>query len=199
VTRRVLFATTNAGKLRELSALAVGLQVLSPSDVGPLRHVEESEPTLEGNARKKALAWAQASSLVTLADDSGLFVDALAGRPGVHSARYVPGDDGARVARLLEELKDVPEARRAASFECALCLAAPTGESVVETGACQGTVLREPRGSGGFGYDPVLLVPELGRTLAELSLEEKGRISHRARAFVRMRPWLEAYSAGRWP
>jgi XTP/dITP diphosphohydrolase len=195
----LLFATTNPGKLRELRALAAGLEVVSPADVASLPDVEETEITLEDNARKKALAWASASSLVTLADDSGLFVDALGGRPGVHSARYAPGNDSARVARLLEELNGVAEPARTASFRCALCLAAPQGQSVVETGRCEGLITREPRGTGGFGYDPVLLLPELGRTMAELSASEKGRISHRARAFARMEPWFQAYAAGRWP
>jgi XTP/dITP diphosphohydrolase len=195
----LLFASTNSGKLRELRALAHGLTVLSPDDVSPLPLVAETENTLEDNARKKALAWARASSLVTLADDSGLFVDALGGRPGIHSARYAPGDDAARVARLLAELDGVAEPARTASFRCALCLAAPSGQSVVETGSCQGIVTRVPRGTGGFGYDPVLLLPELGRTMAELSPTEKARVSHRARAFARMEPWFQAYAAGRWP
>ena len=195
----LLFATTNPGKLRELRALATGLQVLSVSDVAPLPIVEETEATLEGNARKKALAWARASSVPVLADDSGLFVDALEGRPGVHSARYASGDDTARVRRLLEELRGVPPARRTAAFRCALCLAVPGGANVVELGSCQGTITEEPLGSGGFGYDPVLLVPELGRTLAEVSSAEKASVSHRARAFARMRPWLLAYATGHWP
>jgi len=199
VRKPLLFATTNPGKLRELRALSSGLQVLSAADVAPLPEVEETESTLEGNARKKALAWAKASSLVTLADDSGLFVDALQGRPGVHSARYAPGDDAARVRRLLEELQGVPDAARTAAFRCALCLAAPTGQSVVEMGSCPGVITTQPRGTGGFGYDPVLRVPELGCTLAELSLTEKSRISHRARAFTHLQPWLLAYAAGRWP
>ncbi len=197
--RPLLFATTNPGKLRELRALASDLDVLSAADVAPLPAVEETEPTLEGNATKKALAWARASGLVTLADDSGLFVDALQGRPGVQSARYAPGDDGARVSRLLEELQDVPESARTAAFRCALCLADPEGHFVVETASCPGSITREPRGTGGFGYDPVLLLPESQRTLAELSLAEKSRISHRARAFALLRPWLLAYAAGHWP
>ena len=199
MSRPLLFATTNPGKLRELRALATGLEVLTPADVATLPEVEETEPTLEGNAKKKAVTWANASSLVTVADDSGLFVDALAGRPGVLSARYAPGDDRARVRRLLEELEHIPDALRTAAFRCALCLAAPFGPSVVETGSCQGVITREARGSGGFGYDPVLFVPELGRTLAEVSAAEKARLSHRARAFARMESWLLGYEAGRWP
>lgn len=195
----LLFASTNPGKLGELRALATGLTVLSPAECGPLPVVDETESTLAGNAQKKALAWARASSLATLADDSGLFVEALQGRPGVQSARYAEGDDMARVRKLLEEMKDVPAARRAAAFECALCLAAPSGQSVVEVGRCTGTVTEGPRGTGGFGYDSVVLVPELGRTLAEVSPAEKASVSHRARAFARMRPWLLAYAAGRWP
>lgn len=197
--KALLFATTNPGKLRELRALATELEVLSLSEVASLPTVEETEATLEGNARKKALTWARASSVATLADDSGLFVDALGGRPGVHSARYAPGDDMARVRRLLEELRGVPPGERTAAFRCALCLATPDGENVVELGSCHGTVTEEPRGSGGFGYDPVLLVPELGRTLSEVSAGEKASVSHRARAFARMRPWLLAYASGRWP
>lgn len=197
--RPLLFATTNPGKLRELRSLAAGLEVLSPAEVPGLPAVEETEETLLGNARRKALGWARASGLVTLADDSGLFVDALQGRPGVHSARYAPGDDSARVRKLLEELRQVPHPLRTAAFRCVLCLAAPDGRSVEEEGICHGIVTREPRGTGGFGYDPVLLVPELGRTLAEVSLEEKARFSHRARAFTRMQPILNSHAAGLWP
>lgn len=197
--RPLLLATTNPGKLSELRLLAEGLEVLSPREVAGLPPVEESESTLEGNARKKALAWASASGLVTLADDSGLFVEALGGRPGVHSARYAAGDDATRVARLLEEMRDVPDARRGACFRCVLCLAAPSGRSVVEEGVWGGEVTHEPRGSSGFGYDPVLLLPVLGRTVAELTPEEKGRLSHRAQAFARMQPWLAAYRQGSWP
>lgn len=195
----LLFATTNLGKLRELRALASGVKVVSPDDLLMLPPVEETEASLEGNARRKALAWAQASGLVTLADDSGLFVDALNGRPGVHSARYAPGDDGARVALLLEELRNVSDERRTASFRCALCLATPSGQWQLAEGACSGVVSRSPRGAGGFGYDPILLIPQLNRTLAELTVDEKNRLSHRAQAFERMRPWLVAYEKGRWP
>lgn len=197
--RPLLLATTNEGKLRELRLLAEGLEALSPREVAGLPSVEETEPTLEGNARKKAIAWARASGLVTLADDSGLFVDALGGRPGVYSARYAEGNDATRVARLLEEMRDVPDSRRGACFRCVLCLGAPSGRAVVEEGVWCGMVTHQPRGSSGFGYDPVLLLPDLGRTVAELTAEEKGRLSHRAQAFARMQPWLAAYRKGSWP
>jgi XTP/dITP diphosphohydrolase len=187
---KLLFATRNPGKVRELQALATGLDVLSLADFSGVPEVEETEDTLQGNARLKALTVSRLSGLWALADDSGLFVDALGGAPGVHSARYAKGSDADRVAKLLHQMEGVPDGRRGAVFRCALALASPAGEVTLAEGECRGEVLRAPRGSGGFGYDPVLLLPELGRTMAELTLEEKGRFSHRARAFERMRPNL---------
>lgn len=187
---KLLFATRNPGKVLELQALATGLDVLSLADVSGVPEVEETEDTLQGNARLKALAAARGSGLWALADDSGLFVDALRGAPGVHSARYAAGGDADRVAKLLRQMERVPDGQRGAAFRCVLALASPAGEVTLAEGECRGQVLRMPRGSGGFGYDPVLLLPELGRTMAELTLEEKGRLSHRARAFERMRPTL---------
>jgi XTP/dITP diphosphohydrolase len=197
--RRLLFATTNLGKLRELTQMASGFTVLSLSDVPGVAEVEEDAPTLEGNAVKKAQGYARASGLITLADDSGLCVDALDSRPGVHSARYAPGDDRARVARLLEEMQGVPDGQRGASFQCVLCLASPDGAWVTERGECRGEVLRAPRGEGGFGYDPVLWIPALSSTMAELTPAQKAAISHRGRAFARIRPHLEACGRGEWP
>ncbi len=187
---RLLLATRNAGKLRELRSRVDGLEVLSLDDVAPMPEVEETEDTLEGNARLKALAGAGGTGLWTVADDSGLFVDALGGAPGVLSARYVPGSDADRVRALLEAMDGVPDEERGAAFRCVLALASPEGEVRKVEGACGGRILRAPRGSGGFGYDPVFLVPELGRTMAELSLEEKGRVSHRARALDALEPLL---------
>jgi XTP/dITP diphosphohydrolase len=187
---RLLFATRNPGKARELKALATGFDVLSLADVTGIPDVEETEDTLEGNARLKALAVSRTSGLWALADDSGLFVDALEGAPGVRSARYADGSDADRVAKLLGQMERVPDGQRGAAFRCVLALASPAGEVTLAEGECRGEVLRSPRGSGGFGYDPVLLLPELGRTMAELTLEEKGRVSHRARAFERMRTTL---------
>jgi XTP/dITP diphosphohydrolase len=192
--KRLLFATTSAGKLRELRALVAGLplEVLCLADVPAVPEVEEDGATFAENARKKALGYARATGLLALADDSGLCVDALGGRPGVLSARYAPGDDRARYEKVLRELEAVEEARRGAAFRCALCLASPAGVLAEEEGECRGRILRAPAGQGGFGYDPVFYVPEAGRTMAELSLEEKQRVSHRGRAFALMRPHLEA-------
>jgi len=193
---KLLLATRNAGKLRELRARVHGLDVVSLDDVTPMPEVEETEETLEGNARLKAVAGAKWAGLWTVADDSGLFVDALGGAPGVRSARYAPGSDAHRVRVLLEALDAVPDDERGASFRCVLALASPDGEVRPVEGVCRGRILRTPRGSGGFGYDPVFLVPELGRTMAELSLEEKGRTSHRARALDALEPLLRELSSG---
>ena len=187
---RLLVATRNAGKLREVRARVRGLEVVSLDDVPPMPEVEETEETLEGNARLKALTAARGSGLWAVADDSGLFVDALGGAPGVRSARYAPGTDADRVQALLRAMERVPDGERGAAFRCVLVLASPEGEVRLGQGECRGSILRAPRGSQGFGYDPVFLVPELGRTMAELTLEEKGRISHRARALEALAPEL---------
>jgi XTP/dITP diphosphohydrolase len=195
---RLLLATRNPGKLRELQARVQGLDVLSLDDVPPMPEVEESEDTLEGNARLKALAAARATALWTVADDSGLFVDALGGAPGVRSARYTAGSDADRVRALLGAMERVPDPERGGAFRCVLALASPEGGEVrFARGECRGSILRAPRGTGGFGYDPVFLLPDLGRTMAELSLEEKGRVSHRARALDALEPLLGALPRGR--
>ena len=193
---KLLLATRNAGKLEELRARVHGLDVLSLDDVAPMPEVEETEETLEGNARLKAVAGARGAGLWTVADDSGLFVDALGGAPGVRSARYAPGTDADRVRALLQAMDEVPDDARGASFRCVLALASPDGELWPVEGVCRGRILRAPRGRGGFGYDPVFLVPELERTMAELSLEEKGRVSHRARALDALEPLLRELSSG---
>jgi XTP/dITP diphosphohydrolase len=191
---KLLLATRNAGKLKELRARVHGIDVVSLDDVAPMPEVEETEETLEGNARLKAVAGARGAGLWTVADDSGLFVDALGGAPGVRSARYAPGSDADRVRALLQVMDQVPDDERGASFRCVLALASPDGEVRPVEGVCRGRILRAPRGSGGFGYDPVFLVPELERTMAELSLEEKGRVSHRARALDALEPLLRELS-----
>ncbi|CAM4427407.1 MULTISPECIES: RdgB/HAM1 family non-canonical purine NTP pyrophosphatase [Corallococcus] len=192
---KLLFATGNAGKLRELRAL-VGdaVEVVSLKDLPPIPEPVEDADTLEGNAVKKAREYSKATGLPALADDSGLFVDALDGQPGVLSARYAPGDDKARYEKLLTELADVPDEKRTASFRCALALVTGKGdEARVEVGRCEGVILRAPKGTNGFGYDPVFQVEgEGGRSMAELAPEEKSRVSHRARAFQLMRRHLLA-------
>jgi len=189
--RTLVFATTNPGKLKELRAL-VGdsVRVLSAADVPNAPEVEEDAPTFEGNARKKALEWARATGEWALADDSGLCVDALDGRPGVRSARYAP-TEAERNQRLLGELASVPAERRTARFVCALCLAAPDGTTEVAEGTCEGRIGDAPRGTNGFGYDPCFVLPD-GRTMAELTRDEKSALSHRGAAFRALLPRLKA-------
>ena len=184
----LLVATGNPGKLRELRALVAGLplEVVGPADVGLDLEVDETGDTLEANARLKAVACAAASGLPALADDSGLEVDALGGEPGVRSARWVPGSDADRVRALLVALEAVPREARTARFRSVVALAWPDGRVETATGTVEGRIASAPRGAGGFGYDPVFLVEDGGldgtRTMAELAAEEKGRLSHRARA-----------------
>jgi len=189
--RTLVFATTNKGKLKELEALVgAGVRVLSAADLPDLPEVVEDAPDFEGNARKKALTVAVVTGEWALADDSGLCVDALGGRPGVHSARYADTVE-ARNEKLLGELKDVPDEERTARFVCALCLAGPTGELEEARGACEGRIGHAPKGTNGFGYDPIFVLPD-GRTMAELSRDEKSALSHRGVAFRALLPRLLA-------
>lgn len=168
-------------------------------DVAGAALPEETEATYRGNALLKARAGAAQSGALTLADDSGLEVAALGGAPGVHSARFGgPGlDDAGRCARLLEALNGVPGARRTARFRCVIAIVEPGGREDVVEGAAEGVILDAPRGAGGFGYDPLFLYPPLGRTFAELTVEEKSRVSHRGRALAAARRLLlECYTPG---
>ncbi|QEH37427.1 Non-canonical purine NTP pyrophosphatase [Aquisphaera giovannonii] len=160
--------------------------------------VEETADTFAGNARKKASELASALGVWVLADDSGLSVDALGGAPGVLSARYAgePCDDAANNRKLLEALATVPEERRGAAFRCALAVADPSGAIRLESeAACRGRIVGELRGPRGFGYDPLFLIPEYHRTFGELSPLVKHQLSHRSRAFARLRPELRALVA----
>lgn len=191
---KLLIATHNRGKLREYADLLAGLPLalVSPDELEINLAVVESGATYADNARLKAIAYAQASGLLTLADDSGLEVDALDGAPGVRSARYALGGDADRVRALLHALTeaDVPKDKRSACFRCVIALAAPDGRCWTTDGTCAGRIIDEPRGSGGFGYDPVFFIPSHACTMAELMPEEKNRISHRARAAQSIRPIL---------
>ena len=183
-TPKLLIATTNRGKLRELSALLSGgpFAMLSLEDAGIDTEVSETGSTLEENAALKANTYARLSRMVTLADDSGLEVDALGGEPGVMSSRFAGPDatDAQRIAHLLRKLDNIPEGRWDARFRCVIAVAWPARPLELYSGECYGRIVRTPRGDDGFGYDPVFLLPEFGRTMAELSLEEKNRVSHRS-------------------
>ncbi len=195
MTRKLVFATHNRGKLAELRQLLTGLdlEVVSLDDV-EVPEIEEDGDSFEANAVKKAREASAALGLPALADDSGLEVEVLDGAPGVHSARYAGehGDDEANNDRLLAELADVPDGHRSARF-CSV-LAFVDGDQVLTAhGACEGVVLRERRGTGGFGYDPLFYVPELGATFAELGVGAKNDRSHRAVAMKAMKPLLIRY------
>jgi XTP/dITP diphosphohydrolase len=205
VSRPLVFATRNPGKLVELRELLPGLDVLGVDEAASrlrrtIPEVEEDADTFAGNAAKKALEVSRATGFPALADDSGLEVDALGGAPGVWSARYAGGGgDAANNAKLLVALRDVPPGRRTARFRAVLALAdveGALGDAVLTAeGVCEGVVLDAPRGTGGFGYDPLFLVPDLGQTFAELGVGPKGERSHRARAMQAIRPQLLAYLA----
>jgi len=193
---RIVVASRNAAKVREIHQVLEpsGLEVLSLDDVGFTADIEETGRTFADNAALKALAVAEATGEVVVADDSGLTVDMLGGGPGIHSARY--GGEGLtdpeRVQLLLEELADVPHHQRTAQFVCALVLA--RGDQVLATwhGRVAGVISDEPRGSGGFGYDPIFLYVPLGKTFAELAPEHKNALSHRGRAVRRLPKVLQS-------
>ena len=186
----LLIATNNAHKVTELRRILgeADVTLVTPADAGIELDVEETGETFEENARLKARAFCAASGLPSLADDSGIEVDALGGRPGVRSARYGGDglDDTDRTQLLLDELADVPEERRACRYRVVLVLARPDGSEEVVDGACEGRAAFAPVGENGFGYDPVFYVPRFGRTMAQLDPAEKDAISHRGQATRRM-------------
>lgn len=184
-------ATGNKNKINEikdkLSALK-DINVISYSDLGINPDIEENADTFCGNALIKAREVCRLTGLTAMADDSGLVVDALDGEPGIYSARYGgPGlDDRGRYMLLLEKMKNIPEGRRGARFVCAIALVFPDGREITAEGECEGLITAGPEGEGGFGYDPVFYVPEKGKTMAMLSMEEKNMISHRGRALEKI-------------
>ena len=194
MNHRLLIATNNNHKVRELHELLAHLPVelVTPAQIHLDLEVEEDGSTYAENASKKALAFAQASGLISLADDSGLEVDALHGAPGLYSARYSPkpgATDGDRRAYLLENLRNQPRPWTA-HFHATIAIAMPNGGVQLAEGNCPGEIVPAERGTGGFGYDPIFLLPERGQTMAELSAEEKNRLSHRARAVQAAMPIL---------
>jgi XTP/dITP diphosphohydrolase len=193
--RPLLVATTSQHKLEEYRALLEGLPyaLRCLADVGIEEDVEETGATFEANARLKAEHYRDLSGLLTLADDSGLEVDALDGRPGVHSKRWAGDvDDDTRNVRLLELMADVAEARRTARYRCVIAVAAPGGETLIAEGFCEGRIAQAPSGANGFGYDPLFFVPELGVTFGQVAPDVKNTLSHRGRAAAVARRLLTA-------
>jgi XTP/dITP diphosphohydrolase len=199
--REILLATTNRGKVRELLRILGGDERVTLRSAGDFPQIEPPEETgasFEENAQLKALYYAARTGLPCVADDSGLVVDALGGRPGVMSARYAPSD-AERIVRLLDEMRAIPDDQRAARFVCAAAFALPgTPPRIValERGELEGSIAHEARGTHGFGFDPVFYVTQLGCHLAEVPADVKNTISHRARAFEKLRPHLERWLAG---
>lgn len=209
MTRKILIATSNAGKLRDFAGAALrhAVEIASIPDFSSLPAVVEDGLTFEANARKKAEAYSRyVSGETVVADDSGLEIDALNGDPGVHSARYAAPDlqnkqpheaeantdDEANNARVLRELKDVPLAQRTGRFVCVLAAARDGKTLATFRGTAEGIILDAPRGTNGFGYDPLFYFPQIEKTFAELTAEEKSKYSHRGAAFRQFLEWCNA-------
>ena len=192
---RFVLATHNPGKLREMGEILkdFGIEVVSPRELGITVDVEETGTTFAENALLKAKAICKEANLPAIADDSGLCVDALNGAPGVYSARYGGEglDDKGRYMLLLSSLRGAPT--RAAHFACAVACAFPNGDTLTAEGRCDGSIAYAPLGEGGFGYDPVFLLPGTGKTFGQLTQEEKSAVSHRGRALKDFAGKLEAY------
>jgi len=195
---KLLIATNNQGKVKELQDLLkdTGIELITPAHINLDLDVIEDGLTYAENAIKKAIAFAQASGLISLADDSGLEVDVLNGAPGLYSARYGSSNgkklsDKDRRDYLIKNLKDKPRPWTA-RFHATIAIAIPGEETQLTEGFCEGQIIPEERGAGGFGYDPIFLLSEMGKTMAELSMEEKNRLSHRARAVMKAKDVLEA-------
>ncbi len=199
MNQQVVVATTNPGKFRELkSMLDLDLEWLSLSDFPDIREIPEEGRSFAENARKKALGYAKQTGLWTIADDSGLVVDALGGEPGVKSARF-SGEKGENkqlldhknMAKVLKLLKGVPKEKRTARFVCSLSLASPQKILIETEGILEGFIAQQEKGQNGFGYDPVFFVPELNKTVAQLTAEQKNAISHRGNAIRKFKPLFD--------
>jgi XTP/dITP diphosphohydrolase len=190
----VVIATRNSGKLREIQAILspLRLKILSLWDFPDVPEIIEDGQTFEENAVKKAAAVSRQTGRMAIADDSGLAVDALQGRPGVFSSRYAgeKATDAERYQKLLKEMTGTPQGNRGAAFICAMAVASPKGKVEVVEGECRGEIAFAPKGSHGFGYDPVFYLPKWGKTMAELEPEVKNRISHRAQALEKLKQVL---------
>ena len=188
---KLLAATGNKHKIKEISRILspLGYEVITPAELGIDIDPEETGTTFLENATIKAQAFAALADIPVLADDSGLEVDALGGEPGIYSSRYAEGTDADRVAKLLANLKG--KGNRTARFVCEVVMIFPDGKTVSARGECFGTIADEPAGSGGFGYDPVFYVESFGKTMAELTEDEKNFISHRGNALKNLRTKLE--------
>jgi XTP/dITP diphosphohydrolase len=197
--RKILVASTNPGKLKELREMLEGdIEWVSLADFPNIDEIEEDGKTFAENARKKAIGYAKTTGLWTLADDSGLVIDALGGQPGVKSARFSGDKESSRglldhknMAKVLTLLQGVPKEKRTARFMCCLCLASPEKVLIETEGKLEGVITNEQAGENGFGYDPIFFVPKLNKTVAQMASVEKNAISHRGNAIRKFKPILE--------
>lgn len=194
-SKKILVATNNKNKIKEIAKILEGTKI-EPVSLAELEErppdVVEDGATFEENAEKKAREMANMFNMLTMADDSGICVDALDGGPGVLSARYGPEglDDRSRYLHLLEEIKGVPDHNRQARFVCVICLAEPNGQALFFRGECEGIITREPQGEGGFGYDPIFYHEPSKKTFGQMSQEEKNKVSHRAEALKKLKEFF---------
>lgn len=197
---KLVIATHNQGKLKEIKALLKDLnfQVVSLTDFPDILEIAENGNTFRENALIKAKEACEKTGFWTMADDSGLEVDALNGAPGVYSARFAgePKSDKRNNNKLIEALKEVPREQRSARFKCVIAICSPSGGEYFAEGLCEGTILNEPRGSGGFGYDPLFYLPQYQKTFSELELEEKNIVSHRGKALLKAKKLLSKVLLG---
>lgn len=195
--KEIVIATRNPGKMKEIASILKSSQIkfLSLLDFPQIPEVIEDGTTFAENARKKASIISQLTGRLAIADDSGLCVEALQGRPGIFSSRFAgeKATDKERYQKLLKQMQGIPIAKRKAAFFCAIAIASPQGKVQVVEGKCSGLISLSPRGTHGFGFDPIFLLPKLGKTMAELSPEEKNKISHRARALKKLKKILPTF------
>ncbi|MDA8162251.1 MAG: XTP/dITP diphosphatase [Desulfobacteraceae bacterium] len=197
MTKKIILATRNKGKIKEIRSLfaSAGIEIMSLDDIKGCPDIVEDGDTFKDNAFKKARGITEATGLIALADDSGLEVDALNGAPGVYSARFAGegASDEANNRKLLDMLQGVSDEKRTARFRCVVVLYDPSGRWISADGVCEGVILDILKGENGFGYDPVFFLPWLGRTMAELTKEEKNSISHRAMALKKLKAGLPEF------
>lgn len=191
----IVVATKNKGKIKEIREVLKGIdaEILSLDEIGLEIEIEEDGRTYSENAVKKAAEVAKRSGRISLADDSGLEIDALNGKPGINSSRFagINADDRERNLKVLEMMKDVPNGKRGARFRCVIAVAEPNGKLYTCEGVCEGEIAESIRGDKGFGYDPIFIVPEYGKTFGELGPEVKDKISHRAKALKKAKELIK--------
>ncbi len=195
--QKIVIATRNKGKIKEMQAMLddLGVEIISSEEISGLPEIQETGETFLENAIKKAVETAKYSGLMAIADDSGLEVDALGGRPGVYSSRYAgeQASDRDNYLKLLKEMENIPEQERTARFRAVIVAAKPDGTFIYAEGSCPGRIALEPQGTEGFGYDPVFYLPEREKTMAEISKEDKNRISHRGKAMIKLKEKLKEF------